>query len=411
MPALDPLPLLSELISIPSLNPMGRDVKGDLYGEQRVTEHLVSLFQRHGLPCATQELELGRCNFFSWIDRSSDVTIVLDAHQDTVPVDGMTIPPFEPRISGDRIYGRGSCDVKGGMAAMLAGFLGAAREKPSASLKLPNLLMSCTCEEEATAAGARAIAERWKLGRTDGNSPSRGRNNKFAAERTTKNFWERKPDFVVVAEPTDLKIVVAHKGASRWRILTHGKAAHSSCPSDGVNAIYKMARVLEVLEDYHTELEQRAHHPLCGGPTLSVGRISGGISVNTVADECWIEIDRRCIPGEDPNAAIDDVTRALHQRGVRDFQVEAPWLVGCTLSDEHNREWAARFRSVIEEPTDFIGVPYGTNASRFALAGVPCIVFGPGSIKQAHTADEWLPIPELQRAAEIFFRFAMSPVS
>jgi acetylornithine deacetylase len=151
---------------------------------------------------------------------------------------------------------------------------------------------------------------------------------------------------------------------------------------------------------------------LGGGPTLSVGRIAGGLSVNTVPDECTIEVDRRVVPGEDPSTVIPHVETYLRERLDVDFEILPPWLDGATLSDHNNGDWATRLMTHIEAvagPRERQGAWYGTNASRIATTGVPAIVFGPGSIDQAHTVDEWIDLAELRQAAEIVYRFCANP--
>jgi acetylornithine deacetylase len=174
-----------------------------------------------------------------------------------------------------------------------------------------------------------------------------------------------------------------------------------------------MAEVLMCLERYADELPRMVQpHPLCGSPTLSVGRIAGGISVNTVPDECFIEIDRRVVPGEDPAAVVAHVTTYLRERLDVDFEMLPPWLDGATLSDRNNGPWADRLMSHIASvagPRQKQGAWYGTNASRFAATGIPAVVFGAGSIHQAHTVDEWIDVNELRQASEIFFRFCADP--
>jgi len=385
----DPLELLQELVSIPSVNPMGRGLEGPEYLETRLSDYLEGFFRNLGVPWQRIEVLPGRANVLARQDLpGARQTILLDAHQDTVPVDGMTIDPFAARVADGRLYGRGACDVKGGMAAMLAAFARLVRERPAGGA---NVVVSCTCDEESTAMGAKALARLW-------SDPA-----------SAGSLLSRPPDLAIVAEPTDLHVIVAHKGAVRWRLETAGRACHSSRPSQGVNAIYKMAQVVSCLESYARELEHMVPpHPLCGGPTLSVGRISGGISVNTVPDQCAIEIDRRVIPGEDPAAVIPHVTAWLRRRLDVDFTMHPPWLDGATLSDEFNGPWADRLLRVIAQvagPREKQGAWYGTNASRLATTGIPAVVFGPGSIAQAHAADEWIEIAQLRQASEIYYRF------
>lgn len=381
--------LLQELIAIPSVNPMGRDLSGPEFFEGRLSDFLVSWFQNLNVAVERIEVVPGRANVIARIDRpGSETTVLMDAHQDTVPVDGMTINPFTPNIENGRLYGRGACDDKGPMAAMLTAFARIVRESPP---NAANVVMSCTCDEESTILGISDLVEMW----TD---PARG-----------NSLLSTPPDVVLVAEPTDLDVVVAHRGATRWKIRTRGRACHSSRPEEGVNAIYRMARVLAVLEEYAAALPELVPaHPLCGPATLSVGRIEGGVSVNTVPDECTIEIDRRCIPGEDGVGIIDDLKSYLQER--IDFEVEflPPWITGAALPDDINGAWSDRLLeqiATVAGPHRKMGVPYGTHASRIAATGVPAVVFGPGSIQQAHTKDEWIAIDELEQAAEIYYRF------
>lgn len=389
----DPLPLLKDLVSIPSVNPMGRDVSGPEYYEQRVTEYLERHLSRLGVAYEVTEIRPGRANVLARLDGSaSSRTVLLDAHQDTVPVDGMTIPPFEPIEQNGRVYGRGSCDVKGGLAAMLAAFTRLSIDRPA---EMPNVVLSCTCDEEATSLGIYRLVGGW-MGKAE---PSR--------------LCPSKPDVAVIAEPTELEIVVAHRGATRWKLRTTGRACHSSRPSEGINAIYRMARVLKLLEDYASWLPtSRPAHPLCGPATLSVGLISGGSSVNVVPDSCVIEIDRRVIPGEDNLAARTEIASYLQERLDFDLIHEEPYCLSPPLGDDLNGELAARLASAVTAVVGTcktLGVPFGTHASRTAKAGVPSVVFGPGNIAQAHTKDEWIDIAQLRQAAEIYYQFCAMP--
>lgn len=389
---MDALTLLKNLVSIPSVNPMGRDLSGPEYFETRLTQYLVELFQKNGIEHQAIEVAPGRANVIARIDRpGARVTVLMDAHQDTVPVDGMTIPPFDPVVKEGRLYGRGACDVKGGLASMLAAFLRLARERPAG---MANVVMSCTCDEESTSLGINDLGRLW----TD---PSRA-----------GSLISKPPDVALVAEPTDLDIVVAHRGATRWKIRTEGRACHSSRPQDGVNAIYRMAKIVTCLEQLAELLPSQVKpHPLCGSASLSVGRIEGGISVNTVPDWCEIEIDRRVVPGEDGMQVMHDVESFLRSHVDVPFTFLPPWIVGATLPDTHNGPLADQLMKCIEPVAGSrrkMGVAYGTHASRIAATGVPSVVFGPGSILKAHTVDEWIPVDELEKAAEVYYRFCAS---
>jgi acetylornithine deacetylase len=389
---MNPTDLLRDLVSIPSVNPMGRDLTGPEYLEGRVSDYLENTFRQWQVPYQRIEVAPGRANVIARYDSPGAMTtVLLDAHQDTVPVDGMS-DPFRAEIRDGKLFGRGACDVKGGMAAMLSAFARLVREKPAGAA---NVILSCTCDEEATSLGVNDLTELW-------TNPARA-----------GSILDKQPDVAIIAEPTQLDVVVAHRGATRWKIRTSGRACHSSEPQNGVNAIYKMGRVLAALEEFAGKLTTMIPpHPLCGSATLSVGRITGGISVNTVPDCCEIEIDRRVIPGEDGWDAIQQVQEHLANR--LDFAVEhlPPWIVGVSLSDEHNGPLADRLLNCIEPIAGKhrkVGVPYGTHASRIAAAGVPSVVFGPGDIAQAHTVNEWIDLTQLRQASEIYFAFCAKP--
>lgn len=387
--SLDVVDILCQLVRIPSVNPMGRAVSGPEYYEHAVTNYLQALFTSQGWPWERQPVLPLRDNILARIEgevppAEGGPLLVWEAHQDTVPVDGMTIPPWEPTIRDGRVYGRGSCDIKGGLAAMIAA-LSRLAELPKTGR--PTIVLACTVNEEHGYSGATALTQLW----SSGASP----------------LLPRRPDSIVVAEPTSLDVVVAHKGVSRWRCHTHGRAAHSSSPEHGKNAIYDMARVLGALEHYARDVAPTLRtHRLVGSPTLSVGTIGGGISVNTVADHCVVEIDRRVLPGEDPFVARQAVIDFLNERLPPDIQHthDPPYIHSGGLSDELNQAHAQQVAAAIKHcggAGRLIGVPYGTNASAYSPQGVPTVVFGPGSIDQAHTADEWVEIAQLQAAVEM----------
>ena len=290
-----PTEILCQLIAIPSVNPMGREVDGDIFFESRMSDWLEGFFRKLGASFERIEVAPGRSNLLA-VYEGTDPTksILLDAHQDTVPVDGMTIEPFDPQVKAGKVFGRGACDVKGGMAAMLHAFGRLVTERPNC---VGNVIMSCTCDEEATTIGVQDLVGYWQ-------TPKR---SQILADR---------PSCAVVAEPTDLDVVVAHRGVVRFRVHTHGIAVHSSEPSRGRNAIYDMARVVSRLELFASELDEFVKsHPLCGGATLSVGKIVGGTSVNIVPAHCVIEIDRRVVPEEDRQQVWQSLVDELTQLG------------------------------------------------------------------------------------------------
>ncbi len=376
--------LLRDLVALPSVNPMGRPLTGpDIY-EHRVTAYLEEFFRGLGVPFERQAVAPLRDNIVAVCDLAgSGPTLIFEAHQDTVPTDQMTIAPFGAVIEDGRLYGRGACDIKGGMASMLAAFARIVREKPASGAR--RVVMACSVDEEFTFLGVQRLAK------TDFRGGRGG------------------PVFAVVAEPTQLQIVNTHKGAVRWLLTTTGKACHSSTPEKGVNAIYHMSRLLPVVERYAAEVQASRTHPLLGTPTLSVGLISGGTSVNTVPDRCTIEIDRRLLPGEVPAEAHRHFiarVRESAEAGMA-FECPEPYLAAPALSPDGSAELVARLGAAIDEVIGshrVLAVPYGTDAAPLADAGVPSVVFGPGDIARAHTRDEWVPLDEVEQAGEILYR-------
>lgn len=390
--SIQPVELLRQLIRIPSVNPMTGQVDPDICFEHRMSDWLVQFFDSIGAPyerLAVVPARNGahsRDNVIARYDAGdSRPTILLDAHQDTVSVEGMTAP-FDPQLRDGRLHGRGACDVKGGLAAMLSAFARLFRERP---IGAANVVLSCTCDEEATALGVRDLVTSWKPG---------ARKSQLLCAA---------PTVCIVAEPTDLNLVVAHRGVMRLRVRTSGTACHASDPSQGVNAIYAMAPVLTQLETLAQGLAiESPVDPLCGSPAMCVSRIAGGTAVNIVPARCEIEIDRRLIPGEEPDQVWAEFNRVLQPLGAR---CEEPWLKAPALGNQLNGKLSAQLLTCVQAAgqTDarLVGVPYCTNASTLAAAAIPSVVFGPGSIAQAHTADEYIDIHQLETAADIYFRF------
>lgn len=393
---LDLMKTLLELVAIPSVNPMGRVESGPPFFETRLTDHLESLLRQLGLRTWRQQVAPGRDNLIARLDgevaaEHGGPLILFDAHQDTVPVDHMTIAPWTPVVREGRVYGRGACDTKGGMAAMLWAIARLAAERPHG---MPSIVMTCTADEEYGLSGPAALARLWTQ-ETGGPIP-------------------RAPDAAVVAEPTSLDVIVAHKGVVRWRCHTCGRAAHSSQPKAGDSAVYKMSHVLTALQRYeYHEIDQLGVHPVLGGCTLNVGTIHGGSSINIVPDRCTIEIELRLPPGVSPEPARGHLIDTLASEVFPDAPPvhDPPYMQGPPLSDETNGSLAARLSAVVGAVVGDCRqrhVPFATDAAFFSGAGTPAVVFGPGSIEQAHTDDEWLPLDQLEQAAEILYRFAKS---
>ena len=376
--------LLADLVAIPSVNPMGRQVGGPGFLEGGVTDYLAQFFTKRGIRHERRTVSPGRENVLAWYDAPAPRrTILFDAHQDTVPTEGMTIDPFGAVVEGGRLHGRGACDVKGGMAAMLAALDRLVRERPAGSA---SVVMACTVDEEFTHTGS----------------------SRLASEPVAV-------DLAIVAEPTRLAVVNCHKGAVRWKVRTRGVACHSSTPDLGINAIYRMAPVVAALADYAASLGLAEPHAVLGPPSLSVGRIEGGQSVNIVPDWCEIEVDRRVIPGEVAAECPARVAAFLNDRlgGDAGWEFLPPWVNMPALAPERTAAWVPAVRAAIARATGqtpaVTGVPYGTDAGPLAEAGLPCLVLGPGDIAQAHTRDEWIELDQLRAAVDVYYAIACAP--
>jgi len=372
--------LLSELVACPSVNPGDRQEFMLPFGEGRLVALLTKRFESWGAGVQVSEVAPGRPNLLArWPGRESGHTLLLEAHGDTVSAEGMEIDPFNPVVREGRLYGRGACDTKGPMTAMLM----AIREILDRDGRPPvDLCFACTADEEHGGSGARKLV-------ADG----------FTA------------DAAIVAEPTGLAIATTFKGAVRWRLRTHGIAAHTASPEDGVNAIEHMARVIGVLSGRMRERLREKWHPLLGSPTICVGTIAGGTQVNVVPAECAIEIDRRMLPGEEPEALLRELEREMNAltrevEGLR-FSIEQTEYYP-PLEHDPDSPLVGMLRSASERclgRSKLIAAPCATDAGIFDEAGIPSVVFGPGSMDQAHKSIEFIDINEVCRAVEVLVEF------
>lgn len=366
---------LAELVRIPSVNPA---YEGGV-SEAGVVAWLREFCRARGIETSETEVFPGRPNLVARLPgRDPSRRIVLEAHTDTVSVKGMTIPPFDPVIEGGHLFGRGACDTKAGLAAMLHAM---------ASLKEDGFVPPCEVWLAATVDEEHAYRGVLKL-----------------CEGLTAHA-------AIVAEPTELRLVIASKGVLRCRIRVEGKAAHSSKPHLGVNAINHMARLILALEEDGAALAAKVH-PLAGAATCNVGVISGGVQVNFVPDECTIEIDRRLLPGEkaaDALARYEDLLNDLAARNPGFVAgIDPPLLTDEGLDTPPAAPpvvLAAEILREMELDGTACGVPFGSDASKLSRQGIPSFVFGPGSIDRAHAAEEYVEIDQVLKAERFFREF------
>lgn len=369
--------LLADLVAIPSLNPMGRGRTGKEYGEQAIAEYVVSYLRKNSIDAELQVHVPGHPNVIATIFAGAKKTLLLEAHLDTVHVDSMTIEPFNPVIKDGKLFGRGSCDAKGSVAA----FLQAAVDALASAQKLRyNVLLLFVSDEEYRFTGAQ-----------------------YAAKKRIN------ADYGIAGEPTRLRIVRAHKGVTRWKIVTHGLAAHSAYPERGKNAIYAMSKVVGRLQEYAGQLYADKSHPLLGAPSLSVGVIEGGQAVNIVPDRCWIEIDRRTLPHETVQNVIEPVKSALQD--LQDWEMKEPHLSVAGMEVAETAPAVQELRRAVTEVSGSAVIEcaqYATDAGIFNAIGIPTIVFGPGDIAQAHTDAEYIELSQLHQAVAIIKKVVTS---
>ena len=371
---------LREYIAIPSVNPMRRtDQDPAIVGERRYAEHLREQLRRLGLdaelvgdparPSVVAQATLA----------DAGDTLLIASHLDTVPVDGMEIPPFDPRVADGRVFGRGACDTKSGMAALVAAL---ERVLAQGSLRR-NVIVVGEADEELGSSGVKDVIA---------------------------HLGAHPADWVIATEPTELRVVTRHKGIVHARLRASGVACHSSEPGRGRSAVLALCRTVLALEELAAELARRADSQL-GAATLSVGQIAGGTATNIVPDDAWLLLDRRCLPGEDETTVQAELEGMLAKHALGDVRVEWCSLEKAALAtpdeDPSVRSVQAALRVAALDPTP-ASVGFGTDAGVFSAHGIPGVVFGPGSIAQAHTANEWVAIDQVEAASAIFERLLAS---
>ncbi len=370
--------LLSDLVAIESVNP---EYQGGQRGEVAVAEYVADFLRALNIEPAFQNVIGERANVLGTLRGAHDATLIFEAHMDTVTLEPMP-DALTPKIRDGKLYGRGACDDKASLAAMLYALK---LLQEHAAGEHANVLLAAVVDEEVACRGVYALVQ-------------------------------SKPNAqgAIVGEPTNLMPVNAHKGVVRFRIRTRGVAAHTAHLEQGNNAIYQMMQVIRVLrENIEPRLSARALSKI-GAPTICVSTIHGGLQVNIVPDECVIEIDRRTVPGEINENVLREIDAVLDDLRKREpsFVIErlAPDLADYALDTPRGAKIARTARAaceMIRGATEFGAVGYGTDASKLSeLAHIPSIVLGPGDIARAHTANEFVEIEQVAQAAEIYAQLA-----
>lgn len=368
---LDPVALTASLVAIDSRNP---SLVPDGPGELACATHLAAVLNAWGFAVSLQEIAPGRANVIARIGPTGRTPLILNGHLDVVGVDGMSHPPFAPEVRDGNMFGRGSTDMKGGIAAMC---VAAARAAARGSLA-SEIIITAVCDEEYESIGTRALLAQ--------------------GLRATG---------AIITEPTRMAIAPAHKGFAWIEVVLHGRAAHGSRYDVGIDANRHAGLLLAALDRYETDVLTTRVHPLLGRASLHASSIVGGTGWSTYAERCTLHIERRTLPGESGEQALADIRAlcddlAASRPGFRadvslvcaqpplDLAPDAPLITAmraaCTAGGI--------------EPT-IAGLSCWTDAALFAEAGIPALCFGPGDIARAHSATEWVEVADLERATEI----------
>ena len=354
--------LLAELVSIDSVNPAL--VPGGA-GEAEIAGFVSGWAEEAGLVVEIVEPMAGRPSVVATArGRGGGRSLMLNAHLDTVGVAGMAAP-HEPRVQDGRLYGRGSYDMKGGLAACMLATAAAAR----AGLR-GDVLLAAVSDEEHSSVGVQAVVERFET------------------------------DACVVTEPTSLDVCVAHKGFAWWEITAHGRAAHGSRPDLGSDAIARMGPVLTGLAELDRGLEQRTH-PLVGRASVHASLIGGGQELSSYPERCVLEIERRTLPGETPDRVAEEL-RLLLDGGDPDHLEGAITLVREPFEVAPDETIVATVRNqaagILGREPEIAGHTAWMDAAFTQAAGIPTVVFGPHG-EGAHEVEEWVDVASVEACA------------
>ena len=370
----DAVALTRALVAVDSRNPV---VAPGGPGEGAAAALLAGVLADWGLEVELQEVAPGRPNVIARTGRRGGPSLMFNGHLDIVGTEGMRHAPFDAELRDGRIYGRGSADMKGGIAAMCAA---AAR---AASTTNAELVVAAVIDEENESLGTRALVERGV-----------------------------RADAAIVTEPTQLSIMPAHRGFVWLEIELRGRAAHGSRYDIGVDAIRHAGLLLADLDAFEETVLVTHTHPLLGRASLHASLVQGGIGMSTYPDRCLLSIERRTVPGETTESVVGEVREAFARITARRPAFDASLRVITAQGPSDIPPGApvvqalARAIEVEGMPVTIEGMSAWTDAAILNAAGIPAICFGPGDIKLAHAAEEWVPVPEIERATAVLTRLA-----
>jgi len=370
----DAVELTRTLVAIDSRNPaLARDGPG----ERACAEVLARTLEQWGFRVDLQETGAARPNVIARIGRAGGRALIFNGHLDTVGVEGMIHAPWDPEMRAGRVYGRGSSDMKAGVAAMCAAALRVADARLDGEV-----IVTAVSDEEYESAGTRALVA----------SGIRA-------------------DAAIVTEPTRLAICPAHRGFAWLELVVHGRAAHGSRYDIGVDAITLAAMAIAELDDYQRTVLAKKTHPLLGRPSLHASIVSGGLGLSTYPDRCSVQLERRTIPGESAADFTREVEEACTRVRARAPEFSAQVIPGFAQVPNEVPVGHPAVRALASalnragEAAPIEGLPCWTDAALLTAAGIPAICFGPGDIALAHSAEEYVDMGEIERATGVLAGF------
>ena len=364
---------LEALVRIPSVNP---DLVPGASGETEIARHLSQACESLGMRAKIEMAAPGRPNVIAVLpgaDPKRGRGLMINGHTDTVGDAGMEAP-FAPRVDGDRLYGRGSVDMKAGLAAMLAAV---AAVRASGMRTLGDVTLTFVADEEYLSVGTEAVARAYRA------------------------------DAAIITEPSGLRLRIAHKGFVWAKIRTEGRAAHGSDFRAGIDAIFHMARVVTALERLEREVFPRREHPLLGRASVHAAFIKGGEGLSTYPPSCTLQIERRTLPGETDGTVRTELEEILAQCSRQDSSFHGTVeLMGARepLQADSNAEIIrvvdAAAQAVLGARPEHVGGAGWTDAALLAAAGIPTVIYGPTGAG-GHSAVEYVEISSIVDCAKV----------
>jgi acetylornithine deacetylase/succinyl-diaminopimelate desuccinylase family protein len=372
--------LLREIVKVPSSI-------GIEDGERKVAQIIASYFRSNGIESNIEAVGAG-VNIFASVGAGIEgvPSMMLNGHLDTVPAGNMSVPPFEAMAKEGILYGRGACDMKGGLASMAAALVALKRSQVNIN---GTVLFAGVSGEESGSPGTRRIVQK--------------------GPRT---------DCAIVGEPTRLKIALASQGMVYARIVVKGKAAHGSAPWKGINAIEKATKIVACMNKSLPRVLNTKRHKLLGSPSYNIGVMRAGTQPNIVPDQCFMMIDRRIIPGERTDELKREFEMIVEEAKKDDPDVNADVTIDGVIMPPMNTPIDARFAKclirAVEEvhgKPELVGLSGSTDGNLLSEGGVPSLVFGPGDFDKAHSANESINLEEVVKATKIYAHTALTYLS